>query len=475
MKLTKKEFKSLKSKLSYEAKQVWDKLDNGGRDNTMKLGEEYRKFLSIAKTERIAARLIAEMAAKAGLSDIDGPALKKKAKGFYRIFRKKTAVLFVPGSEPISKGMNIVASHLDSPRLDLKGHPLFEDLGLAFFRTHYYGGIKKYQWVARPFALHGVVVKANGDIVDINIGDEPGDPVLTVQDLLIHLAREIQMNKKAVEAVPGEKLTLLVGGLPLIADEDAKGRVSMGILKILNDKYGIVEEDLVSAELSAVPAGPCLDVGLDKAFLGGYGHDDRICAFASLKALLGADIRRRPAMAVFYDKEEIGSKGETGAQSRFMMETIHDILQRQGADDSESAVRRVMIQSNAISADVTSGIDPNWPEVHEKSNAARLGYGICLTKFTGSGGKIDASDASAEYLGHIRAIFNRREVPWQSAEMGKVDEGGGGTVAKFLAEHGVQVLDAGPPVLSMHSPFEIIHKGDLYSCYLAYKAFLEEA
>ncbi|MGC9022162.1 MAG: aminopeptidase, partial [Dissulfurimicrobium sp.] len=372
---------------------------------------------------------------------------------------------------PVNEGVLMIASHIDAPRLDLKQNPLYEELDMAYLKTHYYGGIKKFQWVTRPLALHGVAIKGDGRVAYIRLGEDADDPVFTINDILPHLAYKVQAEKKTSEAVPGEKLNVIFGGNPLLGPEDMKDAVKLSILKILNERYGIVEEDLVSAELELVPAGTARDVGLDRAFVGAYGHDDRSCAYAALKAVLEQQQPDRTIMAVFLDKEEIGSEGNTGAKSKFLELIMYDIIRRSGFKLGPDTLVRTFMNSRAISGDVTAGVEPDYQEVHEKRNDALMGYGICLTKYTGSRGKVGANDAHAEYVGWIRNIWNKAGVIWQTGELGKIDEGGGGTVAKYLAGYGMDVVDAGTPLLSMHSPFEVAHKADLFMTYKAYSAF----
>jgi aspartyl aminopeptidase len=316
-----------------------------------------------------------------------------------------------------------------------------------------------------------VVVKEDGRIIDVKIGDDPDDSTLVINDILPHLAYKVQADKKISEAIPAEKLNVLLGGIPLIGPDELKDAVKLRVLKLINERYGIVEEDLISAELEVVPSGPARDVGFDRAFVGGYAHDDRACAYTSLKALLELENPSLTSIALFLDKEEIGSDGNTGAKSRFLELILYDLMKKQGLAPSPDSLLRIFLSSRAISADVTAGIDPDYQEVHEKRNDAKMGYGICLTKYTGHRGKVAANDAHAEYMGWVRRIWNKSGVVWHAGELGKVDEGGGGTVAKYLAFHGIDVVDAGPPLLSMHSPFEIVHKGDLYMAFKAYKAF----
>jgi len=461
----KDEVKELKEKLALSPRPVWDQLSEKEKKAVERLAEDYRRFLSLAKTERECVETMVALLRKQGFTS-------EPSARCYTVFRDKMLAVMVAGQKPPYYGLRLIATHIDSPRLDLKLHPLYEDLDLAFFKTHYYGGIKKYHWVARPLALHGVVVKPDGSRVRVVVGEDPGDPVLTVCDLLPHLSRKIQGDKKLAEAIPGEKLNVLVGGLPLVGSPEDKERIKLSILKILHEKYGLTEEDFVSAELEVVPAGPAVEVGLDRAFIGGYGQDDRICAFAALAAILEVTDPPYSTLVVFMDKEEIGSDGNTGAKSRFLEKLIYEFLKLYGVTPQGDTVLETFLRTRAVSGDVTAGMDPHYMEVHEKLNDARMGYGVVLTKYTGHGGKYMANDAHAEYMAWLRRIFAEAKVVYQAASMGKVDEGGGGTVAKYLAAYGMDIVDLGPPLLSMHSPFEVAHKGDLYMTYRAYKAFL---
>ncbi len=461
----KDELEQLRERLMVAPKLVWDQVDAAERDAILAYAERYKTFLSLAKTEREAVAEIESRAKAAGFVD-----LRRNEPGdrcFYN-YKGKVIVLVVQGRRPLTDGIRIVAAHIDSPRLDLKQYPLYEDTDLVFLKTHYYGGIKKYQWLARPLALHGVVLKADGSRVELKVGEDANDPVFTVLDLLPHLAKKIQMEKKVSEAFEGEKLNVLVGSLPL-GNKDTKERFKLHLLKYLEDTYGIREEDLVSAELEVVPAGPARDVGWDRSLVAGYGQDDRSCAYPALEAILEVKEPEHTCMALFYDKEEVGSDGNTSAKSCLLEEIVELLLERAG--ESPLARRRVLMASRAISADVNGALDPDYPEVHEKRNAAKLGYGVCLTKYTGHGGKYMANDAHAEYLAWLRRIFNEAGVIWQAAHLGKVDEGGGGTIAKYLAVHGIEIIDSGPPLLSMHSPFEVASKADLYMTFKAFRTF----
>ncbi len=461
----KNELELLRERLTVSPRLVWDHVDEAERQAIMAYAERYKKFLDTAKTEREAVKEIESQARARGFVSLAGSA--PGAPWFYN-YKGKTIALGVSGRRPLSDGLRLIGAHIDSPRLDLKQYPLYEETDLVFLKTHYYGGIKKYQWLARPLALHGVVLKADGSLVEFRVGEEPGDPVFTVLDLLPHLARKVQMDKKVTEAFEGEKLNVLIGSLP-IGNKDTKERFKLSLLKYFEDTYGITEEDLVSAELEVVPAGPARDVGWDRSLVAAYGHDDRSCAYPALEAILEVKDPEHACVALFYDKEEVGSDGNTSAKSCLLEDMVELFLEREG--QSPLTRRRVLMNSLAISGDVTGALDPDWPEVHEKRNAARLGYGVSLTKFTGHGGKYSANDAHAEYIAWLRKILNEAGVIWQATHLGKVDEGGGGTIAKYLAVHGMEIIDSGPPVLSMHSPFEVASKADLYMVFKAYKTF----
>ncbi|MCL4503265.1 MAG: aminopeptidase [Deltaproteobacteria bacterium] len=461
----KDELNQLRDRLALSPKLVWDKVDQAEREAIFTFGDRYKNFLDRAKTERQAVQEILRHARDRGFADLASGTSGPKA--FYN-YRGKSVVLVVEGKKPLSAGLRIIASHIDSPRLDLKPYPIYEDTDLAFLKTHYYGGIKKYQWLARPLAIHGVVLKADGESVNLSVGEDPADPVFTVLDLLPHLARKAQMDKKVSETFEGEKLNVLTGSLPL-GNSETKERFKLHFLKILEERYGLNEEDFISAEVEIVPAGPAKDIGWDRSLVGAYGQDDRSCAYAELAAILDVQAPEHTCIALFYDKEEIGSDGNTSAKSCILEEVVELLLERR--NESPQARRRVLMNSRAISADVTGGLDPDFPEVHEKRNASRLGYGVSFHKYGGSGGKYSTSDANAEYVGWIRRIFNEYGVIWQTGELGKIDEGGGGTIAKFLAIHGLEIIDCGTPLLSMHSPFEVASKADLYMTFKAYRAF----
>jgi len=467
--LNKKELEDLKNRLVRKPRLVWDTLSKAEKEAVFEFAEGYKAFLDRAKTEREAVQVIEEVAQKEGFKNI-----KKEETGrkFYRINKNKSIALAVLGEKPLIQGLNIIAAHIDSPRLDLKQNPLYEEVDLVFFKTHYYGGVKKYQWLARPLAIHGRIVKKDGSELDICIGESEDDPVFTIADLLPHLARKVQADKKMSEAIEGEKLNILVGSMP-IGDDETKERFKLGVLKYLNEVYGLVEEDLFSAEIEVVPAGKARDIGWDRSLIGAYGQDDRVCAYATLRAICELERPGRTALALFIDKEEIGSDGSTGIKSRFTDSFLSELFEVKGEKGDERSLRDCLLSSMALSADVNGALDPDYQEVHEKRNAARIGYGVCITKFTGSGGKYGSNDANAEYLGLIRNLFNSHNVIWQAGELGKVDEGGGGTIAKFLAIYGMEILDCGTALLSMHSPFEIASKADIYMTYRGYKVFFK--
>jgi aspartyl aminopeptidase len=464
---SKKKVEELRKRLLRKPQVVWDVLRPPEKKKVFEFAERYKDFLDAAKTEREAVNAIEVFAQKGGFKDIT------KAEGgnrFYKINKHKSIALSVLGKRPLVSGISLIASHIDAPRLDLKQNPLYEEVELPFLKTHYYGGIKKYQWLARPLAIHGKVIKKDGSHLDLRVGESDHDPVFTIADLLPHLAHKVQTEKKVSEAFEGEKLNVLVGSLP-VGDDETKERFKLAVLEYLFDTYGIVEEDLVSSEIEIVPAGKARDVGWDRSLIGAYGQDDRVCAYATLEAVSELKTPDTTAVALFMDKEEIGSDGSTGAKSRFLEDFVADLFEVTGEQPSGKALRSCLMSSRALSADVNGALDPDYQDVHEKRNAARIGYGVCITKFTGSRGKYGSSDANAEYLAQIRRLFNENRVVWQTGELGKVDEGGGGTIAKFLTVYGMEVVDCGTPVLSMHSPFEIASKGDIYMTHRGYYAF----
>ena len=460
---------SLKDTLVMETPRVWDKIAEEDRTAVFEYAKGFRTFLNQARTERTAVKLLVDGAKSKGFLDIEEA--DDQARGFYQVMRGKLLAMAVPGSLPMTEGIRLIASHTDCPRLDLKQNPLYEDTDLALLKTHYYGGIKKFHWVARSLAIVGTVILGDGTIIDVQIGLDAEDPIFTIPDLLPHLGKN-QMEKKANEFIPAENLNVVVGGLPYI-DEGEEQRVKLAILELLHNKYGIKEEDFTTAELQIVPAEPARDSGFDRSFVAGYGQDDRVCAYTSYTAFMDITNPSHTAVTVFFDKEEIGSEGNTGAQSQFLELFLFNLMERTGIEPTSHNLHKVCHNAKALSADVNAALDPTYPDVFEKRNACKLGSGIVVEKYTGYGGKYGASDASAEYASWIRRLFNDNNIVWQIGGHGKVDEGGGGTVAKFLAKTGMDIIDVGPPLLGMHSPLEITAKSDVWTCHNAYKVFLE--
>ena len=453
---------------------AWKKYEETGTEAIDRFSEDYKHFLDGGKTERECVDEAEELAKKAGFHNLSDWRRKgfKAGDRVYCRWMNKCFVAFILGEKPIENGMNILGAHIDSPRIDIKQNPLFEDSHLAYLDTHYYGGIKKYQWVALPLALHGVVVKKNGKTVSVSIGDNEGDPVLYITDLLPHLAQQ-QMEKTASKLIDGEALNILIASKP--APKKKKDEVSTAVKKLLKDGYGIEEEDFVSAELEIVPAGKSRDAGLDRSMIAGYGHDDRVCAYPSLRAL--TDFAGTPAYtvcAVLTDKEEIGSVGATGMGSHYFENILAELLDAAGCY-SELTLRRALRNSRMLSSDVSAAYDPAYASVFESKNAAFIGMGVCFNKYTGSRGKSGASDANAEFVAQVRKVMDEANVAYHTSEIGKVDAGGGGTIAYLCAKYGMNVLDCGVPVLSMHAPWEIISKADLYEAYLCYCAFIKNA
>lgn len=463
-----KDLKEIEKRLGYKNVDAWTKISSEEREKVFEFAEGYKEFMAECKTERETAEKIIKIAEEHGFIDIEKAINLKPGSKVYYNNKGKSVVLAVIGKESMQKGIKAVASHIDSPRIDLKPNPLYEEGGLALFKTHYYGGIKKYQWVTIPLALHGVIVKSNGEKINIVVGEDENDPVLYITDLLPHLGKD-QMEKKASEVVTGEALNAVVGSIPLSEEVSVKP----SILKYLNEKYGIVEEDLLSAELELVPAYKPRDVGFDRSMIAAYGQDDRVSAYTSLKAILEIGVPERTAVAIFADKEEVGSMGNTGLQSRFFENAIAEILEKyEGSTDIK--LRRLMANSEMLSADVNAAFDPTYAEVSEKQNTAYFGKGVCITKYTGVRGKAGSNDANAEFVGKVRRLFNENGVIWQMGELGKVDMGGGGTVAQYAANYGMEVLDCGVALLSMHAPYELSSKVDVYMAYKAYKVFMEK-
>jgi aspartyl aminopeptidase len=461
-----------------DQKNAWLKYTKKeDRQKVMDFAEDYRKFLSGGKTERECTSFFAEEAEKAGFKNLDdiiaADGKVKAGDKVYRTNRGKNIALFVIGEEPLSKGMNILGAHIDSPRMDLKQVPLYEDTEMAFLDTHYYGGIKKYQWVALPLALHGVVAKKDGSVVNVCVGEDPKDPVVGVSDLLIHLAQD-QMKKTGAKVVEGEDLNVMIGTIPLeeaAGDKDKKDTVKKNILNILKEKYDIEEDDFLSAEIVVLPAGPARDYGLDRSCIMGYGQDDKVCAYPSFRAIVDTKPGKRTYACLLVDKEEIGSVGATGMESKFFANTVAELLHAEG-DDSPLSIMRAMQYSKALSSDVSAAFDPNYPDVMEKKNSCYFGKGLVINKYTGSRGKSGSNDATAEYMAEIRRIFDDADVEFQTAELGKVDQGGGGTIAYILGNWDMSVIDSGVAVLNMHAPWEITSKVDIYEAYRGYKAFL---
>ncbi len=462
----------LEEKLTRKEELIWELLNAKQKKTIFDFSQGYKDFLAKAKTEREAVLQIIRFAEKRGFKPIEKVKNPITGTRLYITNRKKNIALVVLGSNPVESGVNIIGSHIDAPRLDLKQNPLYEDgdTNLALLKTHYYGGIKKYQWVNQPLAVHGKIVKSDGKSVDITIGEDPDEPAFMITDLEPHLSRKAQGQRKLPEGIKGEELNVLVGSVPL-KDEDAKNKVKLWVLDHLNKKYGIIEEDFTTAELEIVPAGLPRDIGFDSSMVGAYGQDDRICAYSSMIAVADVKKPKNTAVALFFDKEEIGSEGNTGVRSRFLENLIGELIELKDPNYRDSQLRKALTNSRALSSDVTGGVNPNFKDVHELKNAPRIGYGLVMTKFTGSGGKYSSNDANAEYIGELRRVFNKNKVPWQIGELGKVDEGGGGTIAKFLAEHNMEVVDCGPAILSLHAPFEVASKADVYASYQGYKAF----
>jgi len=459
------------NQIIFEKKFAFDIWDKKTISQAFRFAEEYKKFLTQNKTERKVVEWVEKEALKRNYKKID--TFKKSNfkiggnRKFYSINRNKSIILGNLGKKDILNGLKLILAHIDSPRLDLKLQPLYEKEHLAFLKTHYYGGIKKYHWPAIPLAIYGVIVRQNGKIINIEIGDKENEPVLMITDLLPHLSGK-QLEKALYNAIEAEELNLLIGSIGV---RKGKEKIKNNILQILNRKYKITEEDLISADLEVVPAGPCRDLGIDSSFIAGYGQDDRICAFCAINALFGATGSDQTRVVALVDREETGSEGATGATSNFIIDFIGELLYFQRRKYNENYLRDALSLSKAISGDVTCGFDPDYQSVFDPENTARLGAGVVIEKYTGRGGKFYTSEATAEYVSYIRNIFNKAKVNWQTGGLGKVDIGGGGTIAMFLARYNMDIIDCGPALLSMHAPFEISHKADLYSTFKAYLAF----
>lgn len=465
----------MKNQILKDWQNGWNKVTKEEHNLIIKFSKGYKNFLDRGKTERESADEIIRIAKENGFTSledaIDGNEEIKPGKRLYSTYKNKLIALFVIGSEEITRGMNIIGSHIDAPRLDIKPNPLYEEKELAFLKTHYYGGVKKYQWATIPLSLHGVVIKKNQEKVHIVIGEDKDDPVFYISDLLPHLAKD-QMDKKMGEGITGEGLNLIIGSIPY-RDEDLKEPIKFNIMKLLYEKYGIVEEDFTIAELEVVPACHSRDVGFDRSLMIAYGQDDRVCAYTSLQGILDMEIPNRTSVALMTDKEEVGSQGNTGMQSAFFENMVAEIIQLTQKNPSNLMVRRALANSKVLSADVNAGYDPNFPETHDKRNAAYLGKGVVLTKYTGARGKSGSNDAHAEFLGEVRNVFKEHDIIWQTGELGKVDQGGGGTIAYILANYGMDVVDCGPALFSMHAPMELASKLDIYMTYKAYRAFYQ--
>lgn len=464
-----------------DRKNAWTTYSKEELDRLEQVNTEYKNCLDAGKTERECVALAVEKAKAEGYKDIrdiikNGEEVKAGDK-LYAVCMNKTIALFHMGTKPLTEGMNILGAHIDSPRIDVKQNPLYENEEFAYLDTHYYGGIKKYQWVTLPLAMHGVIAKKDGSVVTINIGEKPEDPVFGVSDLLIHLSAD-QLEKKAAKVIEGEALDILVGSMPLEAkteeEKKTKELVQANVLKILKDAYGVEEEDFLSAEIEIVPAGPARDYGFDRSMIMGYGHDDRVCAYPSFSAIVEMEKPERTSVCLLVDKEEIGSVGATGMESRFFENMTAEVMNACG-DYNELKLRRALQNSKVLSSDVSAAFDPNYPGVMEKKNAAYFGRGLVFNKYTGSRGKSGSNDAGAEYVAEIRRIMDDNQVYFQTAELGKVDQGGGGTIAYILGNYNMQVIDSGVAVLNMHAPWEIISKADLYEAKCGYKAFLKDA
>lgn len=450
-------------------KSGWEEISEEEKEKIFKFTDEYIEFMNSAKTEREIVKKTEEIVRKNGFKSLEEYSELYPGDKVYYINREKNIYIAVIGEESLEGGINIVGAHADSPRLDLKPNPLYQDGNLAYLKTHYYGGIKKYQWTAIPLAIHGVIVKENGEKVYISLGENDDEPVFTITDLLPHLAKE-QQQKKVSEAINAENLSLLIGSIPSKDDKDSKDRVRDNILRLLNRKYGITEEDFVSSELEVVPAFKARTLGLDESLISAYGQDDKVCVYTSLRAILNIEKPKKTAVCLFSDKEEIGSMGNTGMESHVFDTFISELLNKTRIN-RPNLLDKVFCNSKMLSADVDAGVDPLYISVSDTNNAGFLGLGVSLNKYTGSGGKYNASDANAEYVGEIRRVFKKNGIRYQVAELGKTDVGGGGTIAYILANKGVDVIDCGVPVLSMHSPYEVTCKYDIYYAYKAYEAF----
>ena len=448
---------------------VWKKY-NGNYKEIMDFAEDYKDFISFGKTERLCVKKTLQILEEKGFVDVETKKDLKPGDKVYSVNKNKNVAIFVIGKKPLNEGLRILGAHIDSPRMDLKQNPLYEKEGFALLDTHYYGGIKKYQWVTIPLALHGVVCKKDGSTIEVAIGEEPNDPVLGIGDLLIHLSAD-QMQKTAAKLIEGEDLDVTVGSIPELNGD--KVSVKQNVLRILKEKYDFEEEDFLSAEIEVVPAGPARDYGLDRSMVAGYGHDDRSCAYTSLRAVVDTTVQEYTTCCILVDKEEIGSVGATGAQSLYFENLIAKLCRLAGSNEALFDARLALANSKMLSSDVSAGVDPLFLGVNEMKNACHLGEGIVFNKYTGSRGKSGSNDANPEFIAWVREALDSRNVCFQTAELGRVDQGGGGTIAYILGNYDMNVLDAGIAVLNMHAPMEIVSKADVYEAYVAYKAFLE--
>lgn len=468
------DYEVFSKEVTHQFKNAWEALNEDELKACFDFSEGYKAFLDAGKTERESARELLKEAESKGYQNVErfisGELKLEAGSKVYAMNRDKAIVLFIVGEKPLKDGMNIVGAHIDVPRIDLKPFPLYEDSDMAFLKTHYYGGIKKYQWTATPLAIHGVVMNKNNEKIDVVIGEDEADPIFAITDLLPHLAKD-QSSKSLAEGIDGEGLNVLVGHMP-IGNDKTKNKVKLHVLKILNEKYGITEEDFLSAEFEVVPAGKAKDLGLDRSMISAYGHDDRVCSYTGAQALFALDKVNTTACGMFMDKEEVGSQGNTGSHSRFFENIVAELIALQEANYNDIFLRRCISKTQVLSADVGAAFDPNYAGAYEKMNSSYVGKGVQLVKYTGARGKGGCNDANAEFLGEVRKIFNDNDIVWQIGELGKVDQGGGGTIAYILANADAEVVDCGVPVLSMHAPYEIVSKVDVYMTFKAYKAFL---
>ncbi len=468
----KTEGKRLEEELFNKKKSGWERTTDEDKKIIFKFSDEYMEFLNRSKTEREFVKSAKEVLDRNGYKDINTLDKINPGDKVYYINREKSMYIAVIGNKKLEEGLNLVGAHIDSPRIDLRPNALYEDSHFAYFDTHYYGGIKTYQWTTIPLSMHGVIVKPDGEKISVNIGENEGDPIFTITDLLPHLAKE-QMQKKLGEGVNGEDLNLLIGNMPF-NDEAVGEKVKLNIMKILNEKYGIKEADFLSAEIELVPAFKARSLGFDESMVAGYGQDDKVCAYTSLRAILEANVQDKTAVCILSDKEEVGSMGNTGMESQVFDYFISELLNKSG-DNRPNLINKVFCNSSMLSADVGTAFDPIYASVSDRNNAAFASFGIAFDKYTGIKGKSGGSDANAEFIGKLRGILEKNNIQYQLSEIGKIDAGGGGTIAYILANKGVEVIDCGVPVLSMHAPYEVTSKYDVYEAYRTYKVFFEEA